>query len=257
MRPVNPGWVALRSLCMAAVLVFAFTAFTLLELTQAYALMFATPVVITLLSIPVLGERVRVFRWIAIGLGFTGVLVALRPGSTEFGLGHLAALLAVLCSATSAVTTRRIAGSERTATLILYPLLTNIVVATVMLYFVYQPMPFDALARMLAIGVLGMCGQFMIIRAYRSAPAAFVAPFQYSQLLWAIFYGYLWFDETPDRQVMLGAGIIILAGMLIVWRESSSGVSRNRPFLRTRNIRASSAAPIRPVESDEQDPDGR
>lgn len=257
LRPVNPGWVALRSVCMAAVLVCAFTAFTLLELTQVYTLIFSTPLVITVLSIPVLGEKVRMFRWFAIGLGLVGVLVALQPGSADIGLGHLAALGAVLCSATSAVATRKIARSERTATLILYPLLTNVVVTGTALYFVYEPMPFDVLARMAAIGALGMGGQFLIIRAYRSAPAAYVAPFQYSQLLWAMLYGYLWFGETPSRSVVVGAAIIVLAGLLIVWRESSAGVSRNRPFLRTRNVRPSPAAPMRPVESDERgDEDG-
>ena len=79
-----------------------------------------------------------------------------------------------------------------------------------------------------------------------------VAPIQYSQLLWAILYGHLWFDETPTRSVLLGAAIIVLAGLLIVWREASSGVSRNRPFLRTRNLRPS-PAPMRPVESDERE----
>jgi S-adenosylmethionine uptake transporter len=251
LRPVNPAWVALRSLCMAASLLLAFTAFTRLPLAQTYALLFSTPVIITLLAIPVLGERVHIFRWFAIGLGLIGVFIALQPGKTTLGLGHIAALLAVLCSATSAVATRRIAASERSATLILYPLLTNVVVSGALLYFVYQPMPLGDLARMAAIGALGMAGQFFIIAAYRSGPAAFVAPFQYSQLVWAILYGYLWFDETPNRHVILGAAIIILSGLLIVWRESVSGVSRNRPFLRTRNVRGSPAAPMRTVESEE------
>lgn len=253
LRPVNPGWVALRSLCMAAVLVFAFTAFTLLELTQVYALIFSTPIVITLLAIPVLGEKVRMFRWFAIGLGLVGVLVALQPGEAELGLGHAAALAAVVCSATSAVSTRKIAGSERTATLILYPLLTNVVVSGAMLYLVYEPMPFFDLARMAAIGFLGMTGQLFIIRAYRSAPAAHVAPFQYSQLIWAMLYGHFWFGETPTPSVLAGAAIIVFAGLLIVWREASSGISRNRPFLRTRNVRPSPAPPMRPVESDERE----
>lgn len=249
LRPLNPGWVALRSICMAAVLLFAFTAFALLDLTQAYALLFSTPLVITLLAIPILKEKVHLFRWFAIALGLVGVIVALKPGTTTFGLGHLSALLAVLCSATSAVATRRIAGTERAATLIVYPLLANMLLSGCALYFVYVPMPFVDLATMAAIGVLGVTGQLLIINAYRSGPAAYVAPFQYSQLLWALFYGYFWFDESPDRDVVLGALIIILSALLIVWRESVSGSSR-RPFLRTRNARASSAAPMPSEESE-------
>ena len=253
LRPVKPGWVALRSVCMSAALICAFTAFKHLELTQAYAVLFSMPIMITVLAIPMLGEKVRLFRWFAVGLGLIGVLIALQPGQVEFGIGHLSALLAVLCGATSAVATRRIAGAERTATLILYPLLSNFVVTGAMLYYVYQPMPFADVALMALVGLLGMTGQAFIIKAYRSAPAAYIAPFQYSQFLWALLYGHLWFNETPNGAVLLGAGIIILAGLLIVWRESSAGVSRNRPFLRTRNVRASPAAPMRPVESDERD----
>jgi S-adenosylmethionine uptake transporter len=236
---------------MAAVLVFAFTAFRTLPLTQVYAVLFATPLVITVLAVPVLGERVRVFRWFAVILGLVGVLIALRPARGELALGHLAALAAVLCSATSAVSTRKIAGSERTATLVLYPLLTNVVAAGGALWFVYQPMPLGDLAAMGAIGGLGMAGQVLIISAYRAAPAAFVAPFQYSQFLWAMLYGYVWFGETPDRWVMLGGAIVIVAGLLVVWRESRSGVSRYRPTLRTRNLRPISAPPMRPVESED------
>ena len=249
LRPVNPGWVALRSVCLAAVLVFAFTAFSLLELAQAYALMFSTPVVITILAVPVLGERVRLFRWIAISLGLVGVLVALGPTGGSLGLGHAAALAAVLCSATSAVITRRIAASERSLTLILYPLLANVVLSGGVLFFVYEPMPFVDLARMAAVGVLGMVAQFCIITAYRSAPAAHVAPCQYSQFLWAMLYGYFWFGEEPTSSVLAGGAIIIVAGLVIVWREASSGVSRNRPFLRTRNARPA-PAPMPTAERD-------
>ena len=251
LRPVNPGWLLLRTVCMVGSTAGAFFAFRALPLTQAYALLFATPIFITVLAIPILGETVRLKRWIAIGLGMVGVLIVLRPVGGQLGVGHLAALLAVICSSLTATITRRIGSTERSATLILYPLLANVVVAASMLYFVYSPMPFADLAKMAGIGMLGMLGQYLIITAYRAAPAAFVAPFQYSQMLWAIFYGYLWFGETPEVYVYIGASVIILAGLLIVWRESASGVSVNKPFLRTRNLRAVSAAPMSSVECDE------
>ena len=251
LRPVNPGWLLVRTLCMVGATASVFFAFRSLPLTQAYALLFATPIFITVLAIPILGETVRLLRWIAIGLGMIGVLIVLQPTGEQLGYGHLAALVAVACSSLTATITRRIGSSERSATLILYPLLANIVVAASTLYFVYRPMPFVDLAKMAGIGMLAMLGQYLIITAYRSAPAAFVAPFQYSQMLWAIFYGYFWFGEIPKSNVYLGASVIILAGLLIVWRESSTGVSANRPFLKTRNIRAVSAAPMRSVECDE------
>ena len=251
LRPVNPGWLLARTLCMVGATAASFFAYHSLPLTQVYALLFATPIFITMLAIPILGETVRLMRWIAIGLGLVGVLIVLQPAAGQLSYGHLAALLAVACSSFTATITRRIGSSERSATLILYPLLANITVAASILYFVYRPMPFVDLAKMAGIGMLAMLGQYLIITAYRAAPAAFVAPFQYSQMLWAIFYGYLWFGETPKSHVYLGSSVIILAGLLIVWRESSTGVSVNKPFLRTRNLRAVSAAPMRSVECDE------
>ncbi|MCP5151634.1 MAG: DMT family transporter [Ectothiorhodospiraceae bacterium] len=251
LRPVHPGWVMLRTGCMVASIALAFFAFRSLPLSETYALLFATPLLITVLAIPILGEKVRLFRWLVIGLGTIGVLIVLRPGVEALKPGHVAALLAVCCSALSSVTTRRIGSVERAATLMIYPLLANIVFSGSLLWFVYVPMPFLDLAKTAAIGALAMAGQWLIISAYRAAPAAFVAPFQYSQMIWAVIYGTLWFGETPDRHVYLGAAVIILSGLLIVWRESRSGVSINRPFLRTRNVRALSAAPMRPSESDE------
>ncbi|MGI9332656.1 MAG: DMT family transporter [Gammaproteobacteria bacterium] len=250
--PAQPGWVALRSLCMVGSIGFAFFAFQSLPLTQVYALLFATPFVITVLSIPMLGESVRAFRWFAIAIGSAGVLVALRPGAVPIELGHWSALLAVCCSALSAVTTRRLGHVERSATLMLYPLLANTLIMGCALVYVYEPMPFADLAKMAAIGALAMAGQYLIICAYRSARAAIVAPFQYSQMLWAVLYGHVWFHEQVKYHVYLGAAIIIFAGLLIVWRESKEGVSGHRPFLRTRNVRSVSAAPMRPADIDEQ-----
>lgn len=249
LRPVNPGWMMLRTLCMVFAAMCAFYAFSTLPLAQTYALLFAMPMLVTVLAIPILGERVRLLRWIAIILGLIGVLIVLRPGTTTLTSGHFAALAATIFSAMSAVSTRKIGASERSATLILYPILANILITGAALGFVYQPMPFFDLVKLAAIGALGMLGQFLIIRAYRSAPAATVAPFQYSQMIWAVFYGYLWFSETPDIYVLLGTAVIILAGLMIVWREST--VSTNKPFLRTRNMRAVSAAPMQASESDD------
>jgi S-adenosylmethionine uptake transporter len=255
LRPVNPGWVLLRTSCMVGAAASAFYAFRNLPLAQTYALLFAMPMLVTVLAIPILGEKVRLIRWLAIILGLIGVLIVLRPGATEFSSGHAAALVATLLSALSGVSTRKIGGSERSATLILYPLLANVVVSGIALGFVYKPMPFSDLAKLAAIGTLAMFGQFLMISAYRSAPAALVAPFQYSQMLWAVLYGYLWFDETPDRYVLLGTAVIVVAGLMIVWRESS--VSLNRPFLQTRNTRAVSAPPMRTAECDDGSQDHR
>lgn len=256
LRPVRMGWVILRAGCMVGAGLFAFFAFQTLPLAQAYALLFAMPILVTVLAVPILGERIRLARGLAIVIGLCGIIVVLRPGAAPFGLGHLAALAATLCSAFSGVITRKIAATEHSATLILYPLLAKVLVSGALLAFFYQPMPLLDLGKMAAIGILAIAGQYLIIRAYRIAPAALVAPFQYSQMLWAILYGYIWFGEIPDRYVALGSVIIIAAGLLIVWRESTSGVSQNRPFLQTRNVRAVAAPPMQSAERDAADETG-
>ena len=253
LRPVFPGWVLLRSAFMVGSGCFAFFAFSSLPLAQAYSLLFTMPMLITILAIPLLGEKVRLLRGLAILLGLIGVLVVLRPGAETLQPGHFAALAGAFCSAMSGVITRKIGSQERGATLILYPLIANILFTGVLLYFVYQPMPFADLVKMAAIGLLGIAGQYCIILAYRAAPAAIVAPFQYSQMIWAVFYGYFWFQNVPDRYVFMGAALIILAGLMIVWREASPGVSTRSPFLNTRNQRAVSAPPLRSSETEQSD----
>lgn len=254
LRPVHTAWVVVRTISMVASAMGAFFAFRHLPLTEAYALLFAMPVVITLLAIPMLGESVHWFRWFAIGLGLVGVLIVLRPGTSTLGAGHLAALVAVLGGATTAATTRKIGADERTATLIIYPLLANVLITGVMQYFVYIPMALVDLAKMASVGILTIIAQYLIIMAYRSAPAALVAPFQYSQMLWAVFYGYIWFGETPETRVYVGAVVIIIAGMLILWRESRGGRSRYTPVLRTRNLRVPPAT-VEPAGSEQEGTD--
>ncbi|RVT87373.1 DMT family transporter [Rhodobacteraceae bacterium CCMM004] len=235
LRPVHPWWTALRTGAALAVGVSAFYAFSTLPLAQVYAIIFAAPLIITVLSIPILGERVGAHRWAAVAVGLIGVLVVLRPGAQSLGLGHLAALVAAVGSATASVIVRKIGRDERSAVLMLYPMVANVAAMAAILPFVYRPMPlvdlgWSALAAVLAF-IAGLC----MIAAYRRADAAVVAPMQYSQILWAALFGALFFDERPDTWTWVGAGIVILSGLYIVVRESVVGVSRHTPVLETKS----------------------
>ena len=239
LKPRLPGLVALRCLFNVAGLLCVFGAFERLPLAEVYSLIFSAPILITLLAIPILGERVRLFRWFAILFGLAGVLVVLRPGGSSLSAGHLLALGGALCIASGAIVTRRIGEREHTVTLILYPLLANLAVTGTALLFVYVPMSGEALLKCALIGVLGFVGQSLVIGAYRISEAQFVAPMQYSQMLWALLYGATVFDEPLDRTVLLGASIIVLSGLLFIWRELGASIAQ--PVLRTRNLRASGA----------------
>src|SRR5690606_27569842 len=114
------------------------------------------------------------------------------------------------------------------------PMIATFAVVACVLPLVYVPMPIEHLGMVALISILGWTGGLIIIRAYRLGEAVIVAPMQYSQIIWATLYGYLFFDELVDGGTALGAGIIIASGLYIVLRESSSGNSANRPVLNTK-----------------------
>ncbi len=232
--PRNPWWIAARSGLTVLNGASAFYAFGALPLAQAYAILFTTPLAITILSIPVLGETVRLRRWLAVIAGLTGVMIVLRPGSADLSLGHAAGLVAALCGATSSVIVRKVGAQERPVVLLLYPMLANIVAMALMMPFFYKPMPLTHLGLMGIIACLGMTGSFLVIKAYRAGEAAIVAPMQYSQIIWATIYGYVLFYEVPDLPTFVGASVIIASGIYIVMRENSPGASRNKPVSETR-----------------------
>lgn len=232
--PVHPWWMALRTLAAVLTGVSAFYAFTVLPLAQTYAILFAAPLLITILAIPILGEKVHLRRWLAVLVGLSGVMVVLRPGTTDLNLGHAAALLAAVGGSFASIVVRRIGADERPVVLMLYPMVANFVLMGAALAFVYKPMPIEHLGLLALVAVFAWTAGRFVIAAYQAGEAAIIAPMQYSQILWATVYGALFFDETLDRATLIGASIIIASGMYIVLRESR-GKSATTPVLRTRS----------------------
>ncbi|MCR9089316.1 MAG: DMT family transporter [Rhodobacteraceae bacterium] len=235
LRPKYPGWTALRTLAVVCTGACTFYAFSNLALTEVYALLFTQPLLITLLAIPLLGERVGWQRRIAVFAGLCGVLIVLRPGPSGLSLAHGAALFAACGGALASVIVRKIGREERSAVLLLYPMLANVIVMGASLAIVYKPMPIQDLGAAALVACFGFAGMSLMIYAYRNGTAGSVAPMQYSQILWATLFGALLFDELPDGATVLGAAVIIASGIFILWRESAEGVSENQPVLRTRS----------------------
>lgn len=233
--PRNPGWVAARTATSILATVGAFYAFAHLPLAQVYAILFSTPLLITVLAIPILGERVEFRRWLAVIVGLIGVLIVVQPGTSALAGGHLAALVAAAAGAFSSVSVRRIGNQERAIVLLIYPAIANILVMGITLPFIYLPVGKGEFGLMAVIAALGLLGALLTILAYRRAEAMIAAPMQYSQMLWAIFYGALFFNEVPDLHTLAGAAIIIASGAYILLRESRPGNSANRPVLATRS----------------------
>ncbi|MFS4581022.1 DMT family transporter [Phaeobacter sp. C3_T13_0] len=234
LRPVHPWWMAARSATLAVVPASAFYAFSELPLAETYALLFATPLLITLLSIPILGERVGLPRFAAVVVGFIGVMVVLRPGATSFGLGHGAALFASLCAAFQSVVLRKISADERRVVLMIYPMLMTFIVMGLALPLVYVPMEGVMFSGIAIVALFGFCATLLTVSAYTIGEAAIVAPMQYSQIIWATIFSVFLFNEKVDFMTLVGAAIIIASGIFIVLREAFGGGSDNTPVLRTR-----------------------
>lgn len=243
LRPKHPGWIAIRTAAAIATGISGFYAFSTLPLAQVYAFIFAAPLLITILSIPVLGERVGVHRWSAVFLGLIGVLIVLRPGGSTLTLGHGAAMVAAFGSATTSVITRRIGRDERNVVMMLYPMTANVILLGLMLPLVYRPMPIGDFGLLALVAILGFSAGITLIAAYRAGDAAIVAPMQYSQIAWGTAFGFFFFDEFPDFQTFAGVSVIVLAGLYVVLRESVGGRSEHTPVLRTRTRNETASMP--------------
>ncbi|MEP2920898.1 DMT family transporter [Sulfitobacter sp.] len=232
LRPRAPMWTSVRTLSVVVGGLCAFYAFSVLPMAEVYAIFFAAPLIITVLSVPILGEVVRAHRWAAVFVGLIGVLVVLRPGMISLELGHIAALVAAFSIALTAVVMRKIGAQERREVLLLHPMLANFAIMLFFLPFVYVPMPLTDLALVFGVAVFAVIAMTLMIRAYTLAEAALVAPMQYSQIIWAALFGWLFFDESSDLITFVGAGIIIASGAYIVVREAGGAKSANKPVLR-------------------------
>jgi drug/metabolite transporter (DMT)-like permease len=197
-----------------------FWALSQMKLVDAIAISFAAPIFITALSMPLLRESVGLHRWLAVGIGFAGVLVMLRPGFGVFQWAALVVLLSVVFYALLMITTRAFKNTESSASLMLYPQLgmslTGILLAP---FFWIAPDLLD-LALFALAGAFGSIGVMCVTHAFRLGPAAVITPFEYSALIWATLLGYLLWDELPDGITLLGATIVVASGLYIVYRET-------------------------------------
>ena len=232
--PRKPGLMALRSVLGVVNILAGFTAFAYLPMSEAYPIFFAAPILVTLFAIPMLGERIGWQRGAAVALGMIGVVTVLRPGEAHLGFGHLAAITAAVIFAFNSVLMRKTGGSERTVVLMIYPMFANLLVTGLALPFVYQPMPIAHIGLLAGIALTGFLGGILSVAAYRRAQAAVAAAMQYSQIIWATFFGYLLFDDSFDTGTIIGTAIIIASGVWIVLREGTPTVKSARVVSETK-----------------------
>lgn len=215
--PQLPGLTAIRVVISILGSGFVTYTFTHLPLAQCYAIFFTMPLMITLIAWPMLGEPIDPLRGLIILVGFGGVLIALQPGSTSFQLAHLTAICGAATGALNSVLLRKIGHRETAGVMLLYPTAFSALGAGLIMPFVWQPVSGHDLQIGLQMGLLGTLGGLLIIAAYRVAPSIVVAPMQYSQIFWASILGFLFFGEVPGEMTAIGIGVIIAAGMALLF----------------------------------------
>jgi drug/metabolite transporter (DMT)-like permease len=212
----------------------------MMPLADAYAFIFATPLLITVLSVPMLGETVRWRRWSAVLVGFAGVLIMLQPGGGSFDIAAGAALAAASASALSIILVRKLSTTETTASIAFYTNAAALVVMAFLLPIGFVPPTLADLALMALAGLAGGTALMFLIAGYRRAQAAVVAPFQYSQMLWGVLLGWLLWGDLPSTAVAIGATVVVASGLYILYREVVRAEGRVEPV----PVTASPAAPV-------------
>lgn len=197
-----------------------FSALIYLPLAEATALVFSAPIFITALSVPLLGEHVGWRRWGAVLLGFVGVLVIVRPGSAAFQLAALLPVGTALCYALFMISARWIDRSERLWTMMLFAMLFPMIYAAPFAVANWVPVQRGDMLLFLGLAICGSFGLALIGQAFRMAPAAIVAPFDYTALIWATGLGWLIWGDIPLLWTILGAAIIVSSGIIIILREA-------------------------------------
>jgi len=229
----------LRGCASTVSFIGSIVAFSHLSMAEAFTLIFMQPAFVSIFSIIFLKEHVGWRRWLAIAVGFAGVLVVLRPGFRELNIGHAGALACGISGAIGIIIVRRMYGIEKRITLYNSSLIALFVICGLMM----QPMfgvPLDmdwqnhaladvqVFASMAAFGLLAAVGSVLIMAATKRIPAALVSTPQYSQMVWAILFGYLWFDEHLNIYIGIGIVLILISSIMTFIREEQRGISLPR-----------------------------
>lgn len=212
----RPGVQFFRSCMLISSTFLFFTAIKVVPIAQAASISFTAPLIVVLLAGPMLGEKVTLARVMAVVVGFVGVLVVIRPGAAVFQWASFLIVGSAACYAMYQVLTRRVAGFDPPETSVVYSALVGSVLMSLVVPFSWKtPGTWTDVLLLGSLGVLGGLGHYCIARAMTYAPANFVSPFQYWQLVGSVAVGYLMFGEVPDAFVWLGAALIIAAGLYV------------------------------------------
>lgn len=214
-------WLAhlLRTLLATGAMFGFFFGLQSMPLVNTLTIAFTAPLIVTAMSVPLLGEHVGWRRWLAVLAGFAGVLIVLRPGPGMLTPQALAVMAAAACYAGLAISARMLATTESTLSLAVYVIAGPLLVSSFLLGDHYVAPDFNGWLLFLLAGLASACAWMGIIGGYRRAPPSMLAPFEYTALIGAAIAGYYFWDEVPDQWVIAGGMVIIGSGLFIVHRE--------------------------------------
>lgn len=231
-KPLGHFW---RGLVGTLAMGMGFAALSFLPLPEVTAIGYAAPLLVVIFASMFLGEQVRLFRLTSVFVGLIGVLIVLSPRlsignavSTAQALGAMLALTGAVFAALAQVTVRKLVATETTSAIVFWFSITAAGLSLMTLPFGWAMPSVGQAAILVLTGLLGGVGQIFLTSSYREADASLVAPFDYVSIMFALGIGYWVFDETPTGTMLIGAAIVIAAGILIIWRERQLGLERSR-----------------------------
>ncbi|MEM8686703.1 MAG: DMT family transporter [Pseudomonadota bacterium] len=224
LRTKHPWLHVLRGLLMFSALALFFRGLKYLPLAEAISVAFSAPLFVTALSWPMLGERVGPYRWLAVVIGFVGALVILQPGTDAFRPETMLIIGSAVFFALAVLHTRRMSRTETNVAMYTYSTIFAGLATTPFLPFVWVAPEGNHLWLFLTLALIGGAASYLMIVAYRNAPAALNASFEYTALIWAALIGWLYWGEQPSSTVWLGSGLIVAAGLAITYRETKTGM---------------------------------
>jgi len=239
-NPLGHFW---RGLVGTSAMGLGFTGLGLLPLPEVTAIGYAAPLLVVVFAAMFLNEDVRAFRLSAVALGMVGVLIVLSPrlsvgaslNSSET-LGAMVVLMGAVLAALAQVFVRKLVATESTAAIVFWFTITSSIMALFTLPWGWVVPSWQIALMLVMAGFLGGIGQIFLTSSYRYAEASLVAPFDYTSMLLALLIGYFIFDEVPTGTMLIGAGIVIFAGVLIIWRERKLGLQRAQQRKATGNV---------------------
>jgi drug/metabolite transporter (DMT)-like permease len=216
----KPRLVAIRALIGSLSLMTTFAAFSLMPMADTTALLFTSTLFVPILGVFFLKEKVGPYRWAAVFIGFTGVIIMVRPTGDVYALGIAVAMVAALMHAILQIILRYLGRYERPETVAFYFVVIGALLTALPMPFVAVQPTMAEIPFLFGVGLSGAAAQWLLSVAFRNAPAATVTVFNYSGIVWATLFGWMIWNDWPLPAVLAGAAVVIASNALIIWRES-------------------------------------